>query len=212
MQADPGVIATPIYAAQADPEYIMEQGWEQYQRDTSPSYENFRRGYEPLETYPAKWHNTVLQQVTTALHQLQPAVKAVYDELVTLINDSGQTPSQMQSDQVLRAVKKVTELQKATDSTLGGIMTASETGWGVKVDVDGKASVKTVDGTTSEKGIVQLQDSLDTSTTKALTPRAAKAGIDSAQSTLQTNIDAKISKTQLTMTLSGSDLYITKGY
>ena len=64
-------------------------------------------------------------------------------------------------------------LPKATSSVLGGVMV----GTNVDVDSDGKISVK--DASTSQKGVVQLSDAIDsTSTTLSSTANATKRAYD----------------------------------
>lgn len=64
-------------------------------------------------------------------------------------------------------------LPKATSSVLGGVMV----GTNVDVDSDGKISVK--DASTSQKGVVQLSDAINsTSTSLAATANAAKTAYD----------------------------------
>lgn len=77
---------------------------------------------------------------------------------------------------------KLKQTAKSDPAASGTTLTAIAT---ITQDANGEitATKKTIqDGTTSQKGVVQLQNSLDTTTTKAVTPNAVKAITDALDS------------------------------
>lgn len=77
---------------------------------------------------------------------------------------------------------KLKQTAKSDPAASGTTLTAIAT---ITQDANGEitATKKTIqDGTTSQKGVVQLQNSIDTSTTKAVTPNAVKTTTDALDS------------------------------
>lgn len=110
---------------------------------------------------------------------------------------SGSGTSEVAIWQSMDGEFKLKQTAKSDPAASGTTLTAIAT---ITQDANGEitATKKTIqDGTTSQKGVVQLQNSLDTSTTKAVTPNAVKTATDA--------LDTRISA------IEGSDVTGVKG-
>lgn len=169
--------ATPPYAASSA---LGNYSWDELQEFAA---ENMHRGYEPYETYPAKWHNSVLHQLTVTLEQIKVYCDSIQAELANVLAAAGKEPDPQVTNQLAQSIAKLAELPIATASVLGGVLSTAED-WGVRVDgTTGVMSVNTKDATTAQKGIVQLNSAVNsTSASQAATPKAVKSAYDKATS------------------------------
>ena len=211
MKDESGMMQTPPYAAQQTTYIFPGTTWEGYEQEGTRAGENLKRGYEPLETFPAKWHNTVMNRFSIALQQAKVALDGLYDEMNSILSAAQIQPSAGQINQLLLAIQKLTELHIASATTLGGVLSNPSEAWGVEVDQStGKMKTKTVDATTAQKGIVQLAEGLGQDTDKVPTNKTVQDAITNLSSSLS---EAKISKNDLVFELrNGNELYITKKY
>ena len=163
MKAAADMMRTPPYASQQSTYIFPGTDWEDYEQEGTRAGENLKRGYEPLETFPAKWHNTVMNRFSIAIQQAKVALDNIYDEMkniMTATEDNAgqpitpQTPSAGDVSQVLKAIRNITKLHKATASILGGVLSSAEA-WGVAVGADGKMSVNTNLATDQHAGLVK---------------------------------------------------------
>ena len=170
MVNETNIQATPPYASSSA---LGNYSWEELQEFAA---ENMHRGYEPYETYPAKWHNSVLHQLTVTLEQIKVYCDSIQAELKNVLLAAGKTPDPAQTNQLAQSIAKLSDLQIATASVLGGVK-STVSDWGVSVDgTTGVMSVNTTDATTAKKGIVKLNDTLTSSSaTEALTAKQGKA-------------------------------------
>lgn len=177
--------ATPPYAASSA---LGNYSWDELQEFAA---ENMHRGYEPYETYPAKWHNSVLHQLTVTLEQIKVYCDSIQAELANVLAAAGKEPDPQVTNQLAQSIAKLAELPIATASVLGGVMSTAED-WGVSVDgTTGVMSVNTKDATTAQKGIVQLNSAVNsTSESQAATPKAVKSAYDKATSAQSAASDA----------------------
>lgn len=160
-----------LYAADSD---YVHKTYADYQ---TVAAENYAKGFEPLQTLPASWYNSLFYLLTEQAQATKLLCDSIFAELQSVLTAGDVTPSAAYTNQLLEAIEKITELNIATGSALGGIK-SSALAWNVAVDAStGVASVNTVDATTSAKGIVQLDGSLTSSdSTKAgLASNVAKA-------------------------------------
>lgn len=180
------------YAANA--EYKYAGGMQEYENDAP---ENFSRGFEPLETLPATWYNTLMNALTKQAQATKTLCDSIYAELSYVIEQTGQTLSASDTTQLKQAIDTLAYLNIASTTVLGGVK-SNPIDWGVVVDsTDGTMTVQTVDASTTEKGIVQLYDGTDsTSTTLAPTANAVKGLADTVAG-------------MPTFELVGTTLYIT---
>lgn len=211
MKDKAGMMPTPPYAAQQTTYIFPGTDWEGYEQEGTRAGENLKRGYEPLETFPAKWHNTVINRFSIALQQAKVALDGLYDEMNSILRAAQIQPSAGQINQVLLAIQKLTELHIASATTLGGVLSNPSEAWGVEVDQsNGKMKTKTTDATTAQKGIVQLAEGLGQDTDKVPTNKIVQDAITNLASSLN---ESKISKDKLVFELrNGNELYITKSY
>ena len=113
----------------------------------------------------------------------------------SVLTAGGVEPSASYTNQLLTAIETITKLNTATASILGGIK-SSAANWGVQVDpTTSTASVNTVDASTSTKGIVQLNDNINSdSTTQAATANAVRKAVEAAKPGIATYDTAGIIK------------------
>lgn len=145
---------------------------------------NFDEGFQPYQTFPAKWYNSIIYILTKHAHDTVALVKTMYAELKDTITNSTDPATELNpllTNQLRTAIQNLSKLNIATASILGGIKSSSAN-WDVSVNATtGVASVNTVDASTSAKGIVQLYDGVDsTDTTKAATAAAVKRAYENA--------------------------------
>ena len=146
----------------------------------SATITNFSDGFQPYQTFPAKWYNSLIYILTKHAHDTVELVKTMYEELKNAIT-AVEPLDDTKHSQLLTAIQSLSAIQIATASVLGGIKSSSSN-WDVSVNAStGVASVNTVDASTSAKGIVQLYDGVDsTDTTKAATAAAVKRAYENA--------------------------------
>lgn len=93
---------------------------EQYQENP-----NYKRGYEPLETLPASWYNSLMKIVTEQCQAIKQVGDSMYAELKSLIEGAGGILDTTRADQVLAAVKKLAEIPIATGTEIGGVFSSA---------------------------------------------------------------------------------------
>ena len=144
--------------------------------------ENYDKGFEPLQTLPASWYNSLLYLLTEQAQATKVLCDSIFAELQSVLTAGGVEPSASYTNQLLTAIETITKLNTATASILGGIK-SSAANWGVQVDpTTSTASVNTVDASTSAKGIVQLNDNINSdSTTQAATANAVRQAVEAAK-------------------------------
>lgn len=132
--------------------------------------ENYDKGFEPLQTLPASWYNSLLYLLTEQAQATKVLCDSIFAELQSVLTAGGVEPSASYTNQLLTAIETITKLNTATASILGGIKSSANK-WAIAVDpTTSIASVNTVDASTSTKGIVQLTDAVNsTESDKAAT-------------------------------------------
>ena len=164
-----------IYASESD---YVHKTFEDYLKAAE---ENYDKGFEPLQTLPASWYNSLLYLLTEQAQATKVLCDSIFAELQSVLSAGGVEPSAAHTNQLLTAIETITKLNTATASMLGGIKSSSAN-WAVQVDpATSIASVNTVNASTGTKGIVQLEDSItSTDTTKAATANAVKKAVEAA--------------------------------
>ena len=156
MKDKAGMMATPTYASEQSTYIFPGTDWQGYEQEGTRAGENLKRGYEPLETFPAKWHNTVMNRFSIALQQAKVALDSLYDEMNSILRAAQIEPSAGQVNQILLAIQKLTELHIASATTLGGVLSNPSEAWGVEVDQStGKMTTKTQLATAQDAGLVK---------------------------------------------------------
>ena len=178
-----------LYASESD---YVHKTFEDY---LSAAEENYDKGFEPLQTLPASWYNSLLYLLTEQAQATKVLCDSIFAELQSVLTAGGVEPSASYTNQLLTAIDTITKLNTATASILGGIKSSAEN-WKIAVDpTTSIASVNTVDASTSTKGIVQLNDAIDsTSTTQAATANAVKKAVEVAKPGIATASTAGIIK------------------
>lgn len=141
--------------------------------------ENYDKGFEPLQTLPASWYNSLLYLLTEQAKATKELCDSIFAELQSVLTAGSVTPSASYTNQLLTAIETITKLNIASASVLGGIKSSADN-WKIQVDpTTAIAFVNTVDASTSAKGIVQLNDAINsTSTTQAATANAVKKAVE----------------------------------
>lgn len=157
--------------------------------------ENYDKGFEPLQTLPASWYNSLLYLLTEQAQATKVLCDSIFAELQSVLTAGGVEPSASYTNQLLTAIETITKLNTATASILGGIKSSSNK-WAIAVDpTTSIASVNTVDASTSTKGIVQLNDNINSdSTTQAATANAVRQAVVTAKPSIATASTAGIIK------------------
>ena len=178
-----------LYASESD---YVHKTFEDY---LSAAEENYDKGFEPLQTLPASWYNSLLYLLTEQAQATKVLCDSIFAELQSVLTAGGIEPSASYTNQLLTAIETITKLNTATASVLGGIKSSAEN-WKIAVDpTTSIASVNTVDASTSAKGIVQLNDAIDsTSTTQAATANAVRKAVETAKPGIATPSTAGIIK------------------
>ena len=178
-----------LYASESD---YVHKTFEDY---LSAAEENYDKGFEPLQTLPASWYNSLLYLLTEQAQATKVLCDSIFAELQSVLTAGGVEPSASYTNQLLTAIETITKLNTATASILGGIKSSAEN-WKIAVDpTTSIASVNTVDASTSAKGIVQLNDNINSdSTTQAATANAVKKAVEVAKPGIATASTAGIIK------------------
>ena len=191
-----------LYASESD---YVHKTFEDY---LSAAEENYDKGFEPLQTLPASWYNSLLYLLTEQAQATKVLCDSIFAELQSVLTAGGVESSASYTNQLLTAIETITKLNTATASVLGGIKSSSNK-WAIAVDpTTSIASVNTVDASTSAKGIVQLNDAIDSdSTTQAATANAVRKVIAAAKpgiATLDTTGVIKASDAEWCVDVSSS--------
>ena len=178
-----------LYASESD---YVHKTFEDY---LAAAEENYDKGFEPLQTLPASWYNSLLYLLTEQAQATKVLCDSIFAELQSVLTAGGVEPSASYTNQLLTAIETITKLNTATASVLGGIKSSAEN-WKIAVDpTTSIASVNTVDASTSTKGIVQLNDNINSdSTTQAATANAVKKAVEAAKPGIATPSTAGIIK------------------
>ena len=178
-----------LYASESD---YVHKTFEDY---LNAAAENYDKGFEPLQTLPASWYNSLLYLLTEQAQATKVLCDSIFAELQSVLAAGGVEPSASYTNQLLTAIETITKLNTATASILGGIKSSSAS-WAIAVDpITSTASVNTVDASTSAKGIVQLEDSISsTDTTKAATANSVRQAVEAAKPGIATASTAGIIK------------------
>ena len=181
-----------LYASESD---YVHKTFEDY---LSAAEENYDKGFEPLQTLPASWYNSLLYLLTEQAQATKVLCDSIFAELQSVLTAGGVEPSASYTNQLLTAIETITKLNTATASVLGGIKSSAEN-WKIAVDpTTSIASVNTVDASTSTKGIVQLNDNINSdSTTQAATANAVRKVVEAAKPGIATVSTAGIIKASL---------------
>lgn len=145
MRPETGIQNTALYAREAA---TGIDSWDSY----NPT--NLERGFEPLETFPAKWFNSLMYQITNTLIQIKRATDNMHDELASAITGMGIPLDATVTNQLFRAIQQAAELKVATAAVLGGVK-ASAAAWKVNVDAEGIMSVNQAAATADNYGSVK---------------------------------------------------------
>ena len=106
-----------------------------------PSPEQQAAGTVPLDTLPADWWNWLWKQITERINQASAGMEAIYDEVMSVLTAASIEPSQLQSDQLLNAIKALASVT-GTSSVAGAVKSSADSG---KVSID-KNGTMTVNG------------------------------------------------------------------
>lgn len=178
-----------LYANESD---YVHKTFEEY---LAAAAENYDKGFEPLQTLPASWYNSLLYLLTEQAQATKVLCDSIFAELQSVLTAGGVEPSASYTNQLLTAIETITKLNTATASILGGIKSSANK-WAIAVDpTTSIASVNTVDASTSAKGIVQLNDAINSdSTTQAATANAVRKAVETAKPGIATANTAGVIK------------------
>lgn len=148
-----GLETFPTYADQAEDLYPTIESLSQ------ATSENYTRGFMPLETFPAKWYNSMIHALTKQAEQTKLVVDSIYAEIKNLIEDAGLTLTGTDLRQLKKGIATLQKLEIASATKLGGVL-SSAADWAVSVNQStGVMTVNTTSATTTAPGLVQLTSS-----------------------------------------------------
>ena len=111
----------------------------QYIQGPSPTQQ--AQGTIPLDTLPADWWNWLWKQITERINQASEGMESIYDEVMSVLTAASIEPSQLQSDQLLNAIKALSRVT-GTSAIAGAVKSSTDSGK-VSIDEDG---IMTVNG------------------------------------------------------------------
>jgi hypothetical protein len=79
-----------------------------------PTQQQIENGVEPLNTYPASWHNFYNQQYTINLTMASKVVQDLYSELLAVLADGSVTPSMTNQNQLRDAIRNIIDNRVVT--------------------------------------------------------------------------------------------------
>lgn len=106
-----------------------------------PSPEQQAAGTVPLDTLPADWWNWLWKQITERINQASEGMEDIYDEIMSVLTAASIEPSQLQSNQLLNAIKALTRVTGT--AAVAGAVKSSADGGKVSIDENG---IMTVNG------------------------------------------------------------------
>ena len=111
----------------------------QYIQGPSPSQQ--AQGTVPLDTLPADWWNWLWKSITERINQASEGMESLYEEVMSVLTAASIEPSQLQSDQLLNAIKALARVT-GTSAIAGAVKSSTDSG---KVSID-ENGVMTVNG------------------------------------------------------------------
>ena len=125
----------------SNPIEIMDVYASKSQYINGPSPEQQAAGTVPLDTLPADWWNWLWRQITERINQASEGMEAIYDEVMSVLTAASIEPSQLQSDQLLNAIKALASVT-GTAAIAGAVKSSTDSG---KVSID-ENGIMTVNG------------------------------------------------------------------
>lgn len=111
----------------------------QYIQGPSPAQQ--AQGTIPLDTLPADWWNWLWKSITERINQASEGMESIYDEVMSVLTAASIEPSQLQSDQLLNAIKALVRVT-GTSAVAGAVKSSADSG---KVSID-ENGIMTVNG------------------------------------------------------------------
>ena len=154
----------------------------QYIQGPSPTQQ--AQGTIPLDTLPADWWNWMWRQITERINQASVGMESIYDEVMSVLTAASIEPSQLQSDQLLNAIKALARVT-GTSAIAGAVKSSADSG---KVSID-ENGIMTVNGlgiptslNTSTKNVVSaINEILSAYTSNKTTTDAAITGLQNSK-------------------------------
>ena len=125
----------------SNPIEIMDVYASNSQYINGPSPEQQAAGTVPLDTLPADWWNWLWKQITERINQASEGMEAIYDEVMSVLTAASIEPSQLQSNQLLNAIKALASVT-GTAAVAGAVKSSTDSG---KVSID-ENGIMTVNG------------------------------------------------------------------
>lgn len=125
----------------SNPIEIMDVYASKSQYINGPSPEQQAAGTVPLDTLPADWWNWLWKQITERINQASVGMESIYDEVMSVLTAASIEPSQLQSDQLLNAIKALARVTGT--AAVAGAVKSSADGGKVSIDENG---IMTVNG------------------------------------------------------------------
>lgn len=154
----------------------------QYIQGPSPAQQ--AQGTIPLDTLPADWWNWLWKSITERINQASEGMESIYDEVMSVLTAASIEPSQLQSDQLLNAIKALARVT-GTSAIAGAVKSSADSG---KVSID-ENGIMTVNGlgvptalNTATKNVVSaINEILSAYTSNKTTTDAAITGLQNSK-------------------------------
>ena len=149
-----------------------------------PSPEQQAAGTVPLDTLPADWWNWLWKQITERINQASAGMEDIYDEVMSVLTAASIEPSQLQSDQLLNAIKALARVT-GTASIAGAVKSSTDSGK-VSIDENGIMTVNnlgipTLLNTTAKNVVDAINEILINYTNNKTTTDAAITGLQNSK-------------------------------
>lgn len=168
----------------SNPIEIMDVYASNSQYINGPSPEQQAAGTVPLDTLPADWWNWLWRQITERINQASAGMEDIYDEVMSVLTAASIEPSQLQSDQLLNAIKALARVT-GTAAIAGAVKSSTDSGK-VSIDENGIMTVNnlgipTLLNTTAKNVVDAINEILINYTNNKTTTDAAITGLQNSK-------------------------------
>lgn len=154
----------------------------QYIQGPSPAQQ--AQGTVPLDTLPADWWNWLWKSITERINEASAGMESLYEEVISVLTAASIEPSQLQSDQLLNAIKALARVT-GTTAIAGAVKSSTDSG---KVSID-ENGIMTVNGlgiptslnTTAKNVVNAINEILSEYTSNKTTTDAAITGLQNSK-------------------------------
>lgn len=154
----------------------------QYIQGPSPAQQ--AQGTVPLDTLPADWWNWLWKSITERINEASAGMESLYEEVISVLTAASIEPSQLQSDQLLNAIKALARVT-GTAAIAGAVKSSTDSGK-VSIDENGIMTVNSLGiptslNTTAKNVVNAINEILSEYTSNKTTTDAAITGLQNSK-------------------------------